>query len=163
PRAPEYLRDNLTTFSRLESKVMQMTVGADSQFACPPACPLKPQRRWRGCRADLSHQNPSTSGTTAEVLGTKAASNPTQSESHRVAPNRSDFNEDAALIPTADDRMFPLILAFPEESDNTMKHENCVLDRFSTFQPEQAACQRVPTERHPGASWRFVLIRAKSC
>ncbi|MGP8198862.1 MAG: hypothetical protein ACLQU4_05100 [Limisphaerales bacterium] len=60
----------------------------------------------------------------------EGGSNPHQSGSHRVAASRSDFKKDSALIPTAHHRMFPFVPAFPEERDNTMKHENRILGHF---------------------------------
>ena len=41
----------------------------------------------------------------------KAESNPTQSESHRVAPSHSDLKRDSALSPVGHHRMFALISA----------------------------------------------------
>jgi len=111
-----------------------------------------PAGRRRTCRAEAASAK-------AEAARGEAKSNPTQSESHRVAASHSDFKKDTTLIPAAPDRTFPLIPAYPAGSDNTMKHENCVLAVFPKFQPEQPARQRVPTEMRPRP---FVLFQVNS-
>ncbi|MGP8201064.1 MAG: hypothetical protein ACLQU4_16350 [Limisphaerales bacterium] len=65
----------------------------------------------------------------------KVESNRHQSGSRRVTASRSDSKKDSALIPSAYDWMFPLIPAFPEAGDNTMKHKNCVLGREKRQDP----------------------------
>jgi hypothetical protein len=108
----EYFRPRRRGYGGL-TKVMRKIHGFESPLACPRACPPK-----------------SGEGGSPEALWDEGGSNPTQGESNRVAPSRSDLIKDFALIPAAYDRMFPLILAFPEGSDNSMKHESCVLGSF---------------------------------